>query len=87
VNEKFIDEDEESIDCSPEYLDIDNDMQDDDISDKENNDPKIFKLQNSKIYRRKRRPPGIKWFKSTYEILKVKTNQRWCKKCGIIGHY
>ena len=60
VDEEFIDEDEESIDCSPEYLDIDDNMQDDDISDKENNDPEIFKLQNPKIHRRKGRPPGTK---------------------------
>ena len=57
------------------------------ISNKENNDPEIFKLQNPKIYRKKRRPPGTKRFKSIHEASKVKTNQRRCKKCGIIGHY
>ena len=60
IDEEFIDEDEESIDCSPEYLDIDDDIQNNDISDKENNDPEIFKLQNPKIHRRKERPFGTK---------------------------
>ena len=62
-------------------------MQDDDISNKENNDPEIFKLQNPKIYRRKGRPLDTKRFKSIYEVSKVKTNQCWCKKCEIIDHY
>ena len=34
MNEKFIDEDKEFIDYSPKYLDIDDDMQDDNIFDK-----------------------------------------------------
>ena len=34
VNKEFIDEDKEFIDYSPKYLDIDDDMQDDNIFDK-----------------------------------------------------
>ena len=75
MDEEFIDENEKSIDCSPKYLDIDDDMQDDNIFDKKNNDSKIFKLQNPKIYRRKGRPSGTKRFKSIHEASKVKTNQ------------
>ena len=54
---------------------------------KKNNNSKIFKLQNPKIYRRKERPPGTKRFKLIHEASKVKTNQRQYKKCEIIGHY
>ena len=43
---------------------------------KKNNNSKIFKLQNPKIYRRKERPPGTKRFKLIHEASKVKTNQR-----------
>ncbi len=75
------------MDCSFEHLDIDDDMQNDNIFNKENNDPVIFKLQNLKVYRKKEKLLGTKWFKSIYEALKVKTNQHWCKKCEITGYY
>ena len=75
------------MDYSPKHLDIDDNMQDDNIFDKENNDPVIFKLQNLKVYRKKGKLSDTKWFKLIHEASKVKTNQCWYKKCRITGHY
>ncbi len=72
VDEEFINE--KFMDCNHKYLDINDDMQDDNISDKNNNNLIIFKLQNLKVYRKKKRSLGTKQFKLIHEASKVKTN-------------
>ncbi|CAI2190182.1 4218_t:CDS:2, partial [Funneliformis geosporum] len=64
-----------------------NNMEQDDLNDKENVDPTLPPLQNPKIHHTKGRPVDTKRFKSMHEVSKIKTNQRKCKKCEDVGHY
>ncbi|CAG8510546.1 7552_t:CDS:2 [Funneliformis mosseae] len=57
------------------------------VLDKKNIDPFIYQLQNLKVHYGKGRPVSTKKYKLEYEVLKVKTNQRRCKKCKDIRHY
>ncbi|CAB4417353.1 unnamed protein product [Rhizophagus irregularis] len=69
-------------------LDELNEIDQDEITDKENIDPSVPVLRNPKKQCGKGRPLGTKRFKSSTEASKPKSrNQRHCRKCGKVGHY